>query len=139
MSGRVFVCQEYRFCLFLRFWYLELFPTVWYFFNCSRQCGIFWIVPTVWYFLNCSDSVVFFELFRQCGIFLIVPTVWYFFNCSDSVVFFVFHFIVAKYLIKYALFWYCILIWHVTFNKTYSDSDINHILDILYSFPLTSD
>ena len=60
-------------------------PTVWYFLELFRQCGIFW---------NCSDSVVFFgtvptvwyflELFRQCGIF------W---NCSDSVVFFAFHLI----------------------------------------------
>jgi len=33
VSSHVFVCYEYRFCLFLRFWYcvLELF----------RQCGIF--------------------------------------------------------------------------------------------------
>ena len=45
-------------------------PTVWYFLDLFRQCGIFW---------NCSDSEVFFGTFRQCGIF------W---NCSDSVVFF---------------------------------------------------
>jgi len=74
-------------------------PTVWYFLEVFRQCGIFLSVPTVWYFLEVFRQCgIFWKCFRQCGIFWncsdsvvffgTVPTVWYFWNCSDSVVFF---------------------------------------------------
>jgi hypothetical protein len=68
-------------------WIFGIVPTVWYFLELFRQCGIFGIVLTVWYSWNCSDSVIFLELFRQCGIFGIVPTVWYFWNCSECGIF----------------------------------------------------
>jgi hypothetical protein len=98
----VFICWEYRFCLFLRlfYWIMELFrqfgiffgtiptvvffgtvPTVWYFFWNFRQCGIFW---------NCSNSVVFLELFRQCGIFLELFRQCGIFGTVPTVVFFSF-------------------------------------------------
>ena len=68
-------------------WNVLTVPTVWYF-NCSRQCGMFSLflhcgiltVPDNVECSYCSDSVVFncprqcgmFLLFRQCGI-LTVP------------------------------------------------------------------
>ena len=78
----VFICWEYRFCLFLRlfYWIMELFRQFGIFFGTIPTVVFFGTVPTVWYFFwNYSDSVVFFGT---------VPTVWYFWNYSDSVVFF---------------------------------------------------
>ena len=80
-------CVECSYCFYSVVFYLSTtmwnvltVPTVWYF-NCSRQCGIYLSVPTVWYF-NWSNNVVF-KLSATIWNVLIVPIVWYF-NCPQT-------------------------------------------------------
>ena len=112
VSCHLFLCKGYRFCLFLRFFYLTL--------EQCRHCGIFLLdfgtVPTLWYFCfsiglwNSADIVVFLffywtlEQCWHCGIFVFlldfgtVLTLWYFcfsielWNSADIVVFLFFSF-----------------------------------------------
>ena len=45
--------------------------------NCSDSVIFFGTVPTVWYFMELFRQCgIFLDLFRQCVLFRTVPTVW---------------------------------------------------------------
>jgi hypothetical protein len=109
-------------------------PTVWYFLEVFRQCGIFWkcsdsvvffgSVPTVWYFIGSVPTVWYFlEVFRQCGIFFSVPTVWYFLERfrQCGIFCFPFYIYVSSHTILYMLvFMFAWSSWNHMFSKQHN-------------------
>jgi len=111
VGGRVFSCKGYRFCLFVRLfflldlgnvpkvWYLGTVPTVWYL-GTVPTVWYLGTVPTVWY-LGTVPTVWYLGTVPTVWYLGTVPTVWYLGTVPTAwYLCFVFHFTTSSGLLE---------------------------------------